>query len=109
MKTTLIDLTYLIAAALFIFGLKRLQSPKTARGGNQLAAFGMLLAVVATLFLHEIVTPIEMIAGLVIGGAIGAVLARRVEMTAMPELVAAFNGFGGLARRWWPRPRWPAT
>ena len=97
MKTTLIDLTYLIAAALFIFGLKRLQSPQTARTGNQLAAFGMLLAVVATLFLHKIVTPVEMIAGLVIGGAIGAVLARRVEMTAMPELVAAFNGFGGLA------------
>lgn len=97
MKTTLIDLTYLVAAALFILGLKRLQSPKTARQGNQLAALGMLLAVVATLFLHQIVTPVEMIAGLVLGGTIGAVLARRVAMTAMPELVAAFNGFGGLA------------
>ncbi len=97
MKTTLIDLSYLIAAALFIFGLKRLQSPKTARGGNLIAALGMLLAVVATLFLHRIITPIEMLAGLVLGSAIGAVLALRVPMTAMPEMVAAFNGFGGLA------------
>lgn len=97
MVTTLINLTYLLAAALFIFGLKRLQSPATARGGNQLAALGMLIAVVATLFLQRILTPIEMIAGLAVGGLIGVLLARRVQMTSMPELVAAFNGFGGLA------------
>jgi H+-translocating NAD(P) transhydrogenase subunit beta len=97
MTTTLVDLAYLIAAVLFIFGLKRLQSPATARRGNQLAALGMLVAVVATLFLYRIITPIEMIAGLAIGAAIGAVLARKVKMTAMPELVAVFNGFGGLA------------
>ncbi len=96
LTTTLINLTYLLAAALFIFGLKRLQSPATARGGNQLAAVGMLIAVVATLFLQKIITPVEMIAGLVVGSLIGVVLARRVQMTAMPELVAAFNGFGGL-------------
>ena len=94
---TLIELAYLGAAILFIIGMKRLQSPATARVGNQLAATGMLLAVVATLFLHRILTPIEMVAGVVIGAGIGAVLARRVEMTGMPELVAVFNGFGGLA------------
>ena len=97
MATTLINLAYLLAAALFIFGLKRLQSPATARGGNQLAALGMLLAIVATLFLQRMLTPVEMIAGLAVGGLIGVILAKRVQMTSMPELVAAFNGFGGLA------------
>ncbi|MFQ5571459.1 MAG: NAD(P)(+) transhydrogenase (Re/Si-specific) subunit beta [Rhodothermales bacterium] len=97
MTTTLINLTYLLAAALFIIGLKQLQSPATARRGNQLSAVGMLIAVVATLFLQKILTPVEMIIGLAVGGLIGAVLAQRIQMTAMPELVAAFNGFGGLA------------
>ncbi len=97
MRTTTIELAYLAAAILFILGMKRLQSPTTARSGNQMAAAGMLVAVVATLFLYDILTPIEMLVGLIVGGAIGAVLARRVEMTGMPELVAAFNGFGGLA------------
>ena len=90
-----IKLTYLVAASLFIVGMKKLSSPGTARGGNQLAAVGMLLAVIATLFVSKLLTPAEMLIGLVIGGAIGAFLARRVEMTSMPELVAAFNGFGG--------------
>jgi len=97
MLTSLIDLAYLLAAALFIIGLKRLTSPATARRGNQIAAVGMLVAIVATLLLHRIITPVEMLIGLVIGSIIGVVLARRVEMTAMPELVAALNGFGGLA------------
>lgn len=92
-----IDLIYLLAAALFILGLKRLTSPATARVGNQMAAVGMLIAVVATLFISDILTPVEMLIGLVVGGLIGAILARKVEMTGMPELVAAFNGFGGLA------------
>ena len=95
MKETLITLAYLVAASLFIVGLKRLASPLTARGGNQLAAGGMLVAVGATLFLQQILSPVEMVAGLVLGGAIGVWLARTVEMTKMPELVAAFNGFGG--------------
>ncbi len=94
---TVIALAYLVSACLFILGLKRLQSPVTARRGNQMAALGMLVAVIATLFLYEILTPVEMIAATVVGGGIGAVLARRVEMTSMPELVAVFNGFGGLA------------
>lgn len=93
-----INLAYLASAMLFIFGLKRLQSPATARRGNLLASLGMLVAVVATLFLYELLDPWMMIAGLAIGGAIGAVLARRVEMTSMPELVAAFNGFGEIGR-----------
>ena len=94
---TLIELAYLVSAGLFIVGLKRLQSPTTARRGNMLASGGMLVAVVATLFLYEILSPWMMILGLLLGGGIGAVLARQVEMTAMPELVAVFNGFGGLA------------
>ena len=97
MKTAIIDLTYLLSAVLFIFGLKRMQSPVTARTGNVLASLGMLVAVVATLFLYEILSWPMILAGVVIGGAVGVVLARTVEMTAMPELVAVFNGFGGLA------------
>jgi len=97
MRATVIELAYLAAAILFVLGMKRLQSPTTARAGNQMAAAGMLVAVIATLFLYDILTPVEMVLGLVIGAAIGVALARRVEMTGMPELVAAFNGFGGLA------------
>jgi len=92
-----INLAYLASAVLFIFGLKRQQSPATARTGNVLSSLGMLVAVLATLFLYDILDPWMIIGGLVLGGGIGAVLARQVEMTAMPELVAAFNGFGGLA------------
>ncbi|NNE69495.1 MAG: NAD synthetase, partial [Rhodothermales bacterium] len=90
----LIDVAYLVAAVLFISGLKQLTSPATARRGNQLAAVGMLIAVVATLFVRQILTPAQMLGGLVVGSAIGVFLAKRVEMTGMPELVAAFNGFG---------------
>ncbi|MEO0560407.1 MAG: NAD(P)(+) transhydrogenase (Re/Si-specific) subunit beta [Bacteroidota bacterium] len=95
--TELITLAYLVAASLFILGLKRLSSPRTARQGNRMAAVGMLIALVAALLSERILNPIELIAGLAIGGAIGLVLARRTEMTSMPELVAAFNGFGGAA------------
>ena len=95
--TALITLAYLVASSLFILGLKRLSSPRTARQGNRMAAVGMLIALVAALLSEQILNPIELIAGLAIGGAIGLVLARRTEMTSMPELVAAFNGFGGAA------------
>lgn len=97
MKTDLINLVYLVSAVLFIVGLKRMQSPVTARAGNALASAGMFVAVVATLFLHQILSLELMIGGVALGGLIGAWLARTVEMTAMPELVAIFNGFGGLA------------
>jgi len=94
-----IELSYLAAGVLFIFGLKGLTSPRTARRGNQLAALGMLVATVVVV-IHLIDMDAAMawgivIAGLVVGGVIGAILAIRVQMTAMPELVAAFNGFGG--------------
>jgi NAD(P) transhydrogenase subunit beta len=97
MKTAVIDLAYLLSAVLFVLGLKRMQSPVTARRGNQLASAGMFVAVVATLFLYEVLSWPMILAGVVVGGGIGLVLARTVEMTSMPELVAVFNGFGGIA------------
>ncbi len=90
-----IQIFYLIATAFFILGIKRLNSPATARSGNQLASFGMLLGVVVTLFDREIVSFEFIIAGMVIGALIGAFAAKKVQMTAMPEMVAVFNGFGG--------------
>jgi NAD(P) transhydrogenase subunit beta len=95
MSVTLAAFLYLMAAVAFIFGLRQLQSPVTARRGNQLAAGGMLVAIVVTLLVTDIISPWIVVAGLVVGGGIGGVLARTVEMTAMPQLVAAFNGFGG--------------
>ena len=90
-----INLAYIAAAIMFVFGLKMLSSPATARKGNSLSAAGMLLAIVATL-INEIKLPWEnIITGLIIGSLIGTIAARKVEMTGMPELVALFNGFGG--------------
>jgi NAD(P) transhydrogenase subunit beta len=91
------ELLYLAAAVMFILGLKRLSGPRTARRGNMIAAAGMLLAIVVTLVDTEVLSWGTVVAGLVTGGVIGALLAVRVQMTAMPQLVAAFNGFGGLA------------
>ena len=87
---------YIIAAALFVVGLKMLSSPATARRGNVVSAVGMLLAIVATLIKGDL-TFTWIIAGIVVGSGIGAVSAYRVKMTAMPEMVGLFNGFGGLA------------
>ncbi len=89
-------LLYLLGAVAFIIGLKRLSGPRTARSGNLIASVGMLLAVVVTLVDFEVSWSV-VIAGVVVGAALGVVLAIRVQMTAMPQLVAAFNGFGGLA------------
>jgi len=93
---SLINLCYIVASVLFIFGIKMLGNASTARRGNQLSSVGMLLAVAVTL-LKGGLDYTWIIAGLLIGAAIGAVAARRVQMTGMPELVALFNGFGGLA------------
>lgn len=93
----LINIGYLISAALFIFGLKGLTHPRTAVRGNLLGACGMLLAIVITLLDQNIVSFEVILAGIVIGAAIGAALAIKIEMTSMPELVAVFNGFGGIA------------
>jgi NAD(P) transhydrogenase subunit beta len=95
MGTSLINIVYLVASVCFILGLKGLASPRTAPRGNMTGALGMLLAVVATLLDQQIVTFQLIIVGLVVGGGIGTFLALTVEMTAMPQMVAAFNGFGG--------------
>ena len=94
-KLSLIKLVYLLAAALFIFGLKQMAHPRTAVRGNLFGAAGMLLAVVVTLLNVDSLGLIFV--GVLIGGLVGAVFAVRIEMTAMPQLVALFNGFGGLA------------
>ncbi len=86
---------YIVAAALFILGIRRLSSPATARSGNALAAAGMLIAVAVTLVDRGIVTYTWLAIGLVAGALVGAVLARAIHMTAMPQMVAIFNGFGG--------------
>ena len=95
-----ISLGYLLSAALFIFGLKKLGHPRTAPFGNQLGALGMLVAVVTTILQMGLGDGIEWVligSGLVLGSLIGLWMAIRVEMTGMPELVALFNGFGGAA------------
>ncbi len=95
MMAAVIKLIYLLAAALFIFGLKRLSSPATARSGNLLASFGMLLAIVVTLAFQDILDWRLILIGIAIGSLIGATFARMVKMTAMPQMVALLNGFGG--------------
>ena len=91
------QLGYVVAAALFIFGLKMLGSPDTARRGNGISSIGMLVAIVSALLGQGIVQYEYIIGGMLVGGAIGAIAARSVAMTAMPEMVALFNGFGGAA------------
>ena len=91
-------IAYLAAAALFIYGIRRLRTPETARSGNTLAAVGMVIALIATVFVADIDNVLsvgEISAGVLVGAVIGAVAAQRVQMTAMPQMVAAFNGVGG--------------
>ncbi|MDF1816314.1 MAG: NAD(P)(+) transhydrogenase (Re/Si-specific) subunit beta, partial [Verrucomicrobiales bacterium] len=95
-KLQFINFAYIIAAVLFIFGIKMLGSATTARRGNMISSIGMLLAVVVTLFKGGLDFT-WIIAGIAIGTAIGGICAKKVQMTGMPELVALFNGFGGLA------------
>ena len=95
--TTIIQVAYLVAAVLFIVGLKQLSSPKGARNGNLIAAVGMVIALAATVpLLHFTTAGVIIIAiGIVIGAAVGAIGARTVKMTAIPQMVALFNGVGG--------------
>ncbi len=95
MKEVLINLAYLISASLFILGLKNLSHPKTAVRGNLIGSVGMLIAVLVTLLDKRVVDIPLIIAGLVLGAFIGTLLALKVQMTAMPQLVAVFNGLGG--------------
>lgn len=90
-------IAYLVASSLFIIGLKMLSSPRTARNGNLWGAFGMLIAIVVTLLDQKIVDFSFIAIGLIIGSIIGAWLALRVQMTAMPQMVGILNGFGGAA------------
>ncbi len=92
-----LQFVYILCAFLFILGLKLLSSPATARRGNQLSSLGMLLAVVVTLLGNELLSFQWIAVGMVAGAIIGALAARLVAMTSMPELVALFYGFGGLA------------
>jgi NAD(P) transhydrogenase subunit beta len=95
MLLSIVNIAYLIAAILFIFGLKGLAHPRTAVRGNFMGALGMFLAVVVTLLDRNIISFEMIIAGAVLGALIGAVLAVKIQMTAMPQMVAVFNGFGG--------------
>jgi len=91
----LVHLAYLVSAGLFLFGLKKMSHPATARSGNALSALGMLIAAVVTLLDKQIVTFDMILIGIIIGSVIGALSARLVKMTAMPQMVGIFNGFGG--------------
>ena len=97
MPAELRNVIYFVAAAMFIFGIKGLTHPRTAVRGNMLGAGGMLLAIVVTLIDKEILGWQWIILGLVLGSSIGGYLAVKIQMTAMPQLVALFNGFGGAA------------
>ncbi|MFP3959331.1 MAG: NAD(P)(+) transhydrogenase (Re/Si-specific) subunit beta [Spirochaetaceae bacterium] len=96
-SAVLVNLAYLVSATLFIFGLKGLTHPKTAVRGNMLGAMGMLIAVIVTLLNEQIIGYGLIVTGLLIGSAIGIILALTIKMTAMPQLVGLFNGFGGIA------------
>ncbi|MFN9946535.1 MAG: NAD(P)(+) transhydrogenase (Re/Si-specific) subunit beta [Planctomycetota bacterium] len=88
---------YLLATFLFVFGIKKLTSVKTCRQGNRISEIAMLLAIVATLLIFSNLNIGLILAGVVVGGAIGALIAKKTPTTQMPERVAALNGFGGLS------------
>src|SRR3990170_1542272 len=92
-----VALAYLIAGALFILALRGLSSPASSRRGNRFGMLGMAIAVATTVYTHLNVTLIEILIAIAIGGGIGLVIARRIAMTAMPQLVAAFHSLVGMA------------
>ncbi|MDJ1183891.1 NAD(P)(+) transhydrogenase (Re/Si-specific) subunit beta [Roseofilum casamattae] len=92
-----IELVYLVAASLFIIGLKQLGSPATARNGNLLGSIAMFLAVAVTLLDQQVLNYELILVGVIIGSLIGAIAAKQVAMTAMPQMVGLFNGLGGAA------------
>ena len=94
---TFVNIAYLVAAICFIYGLKMLSHPKTARNGNMIASIGMLIAIIATVILGDNLDFKMIGIAMILGSIIGAFFATRVEMTQMPQLVAIFNGFGGAA------------
>ncbi|MGC8803444.1 MAG: NAD(P)(+) transhydrogenase (Re/Si-specific) subunit beta, partial [Bacteroidales bacterium] len=99
-ELAILEISYIIASVLFVIGLKMLSHPETARRGNIIAATGMGLAILSTILFHrkdgEPIGNIGLILlAIVLGTAIGWIVARRVKMTAMPQLVSLFNGMGG--------------
>ena len=92
---TIIALAYLLAASLFILGIKYMSSPATARKGNLLGSIGMFIAIVVTLLDKQVINYTWILGGIVIGSLIGSISARKVKMTDMPQMVGIFNGFGG--------------
>ncbi len=97
MPETVVNLLYIVSAMLFVFGLKMLGKADTARKGNLISAIGMLLAVITALSSDNLIHWPWIVVGLTAGSVIGALAARMVAMTSMPEMVALFNGFGGIA------------
>src|SRR5919202_2943280 len=101
MQLNILTFIYLIACVTFIVGLKMLSHPETARRGNLVAASGMTLAIAGTIFLYRDINGDRLhnygwiFGGLVIGGVLGTLAAKKVKMTAMPEMVSLFNGMGG--------------
>lgn len=101
----LLELSYLVAALLFVFGLKKLSHPETARNGNLWAAAGMLLAMVTTALLHKnadgetikLTNLLVIVLAILVGAVVGWIMSHRVKMTAMPQLVSLFNATGGAA------------
>lgn len=96
-ESVLIPVAYLVSAILFIAGIKMLGKTKTARNGNLLSSVGMLIAVLATVIQVEAISVVDILICMIIGSTIGLLIAYKVKMTKMPEVVALFNGFGGLA------------
>ena len=96
-NTILVNFSYILSSMFFIFGLKMLGSPETARRGNLLSSTGMFLAVIVTLLDQSILDFTWIIVGVLIGASIGFFASTLIKMTAMPEMVALFNGFGGIA------------
>ena len=97
MTAALLPLSYLLASILFIFAIRGLASPETARRGNVLGSIGMIIAVAATLCSPEVKEILWVLGAIAIGGIIGTVSALKVKMTSLPQMIAAFNGLGGLS------------
>ena len=101
MSLNILEISYLIASLTFILGLKMLSNPDSARKGNLIAAAGMLIAIIATITLYQdfdsgkLVNYGLIFLGLIIGTVIGTIMAKKVQMTSMPQMVSFFNGMGG--------------
>src|SRR5215216_1878341 len=100
MELSILTVCYLIGSLTFIVGLKMLSNPATARRGNLIAAAGMTVAIIGTIFLYEedgrkLGNYAWIFGGIIVGGVIGTLAAKKVKMTAMPEMVSMFNGMGG--------------